>query len=58
MKVFEVTISKVIYRTTDEFTTEAEARAFAIDKRARLKQLRGDENKAEYFYELTEVADV
>lgn len=58
MKVFEVTVSKVIYRTTDEFITEAEARAFAIDKCSRLKELRGDENKAEYFYELTEVSDV
>jgi hypothetical protein len=33
MKVFEIKIAKVVYRTTDEFKTEEEARAYAIAKR-------------------------
>ena len=57
MKVYEVTVSKVIYRTTDEFTTEEEARAYAIAKRDKLRELR-DDNKVEYFYDLEEVSNV
>jgi hypothetical protein len=57
MKVFEVTVSKVIYRDTDQFTDEADARAYAIAKRDKLRELR-DDNNVEYFYELTEVSDV
>lgn len=57
MKVYEITISKVVHRITDEFNTEEEARAYAISNRDRYSELL-DDNKVEYFYELTEVSDV
>jgi hypothetical protein len=33
MKEFEIKIAKVVYRTTDEFKTEEEARIWAAAKR-------------------------
>jgi hypothetical protein len=55
MKEFEITIAKVVYRTTDEFNTEEEARAYAIAKR---DEHIFEDYKVEYFYELTEVSNV
>jgi hypothetical protein len=57
MKAFEITISKVVYRTTDEFRSEDEARIWAIDQRDKYRELI-DNNKVEYFYDLYEVSDV
>lgn len=57
MKQYEVTISKVVYRTTDEFNTEEEARLWAMAKRDRYKELL-DDNKVEYFFEVDEVSNV
>jgi predicted HAD superfamily Cof-like phosphohydrolase len=57
MKRYEITISKVMHRMIDEFNTEEEARAYAISNRDRYRELI-DDNKVEYFYELTEVSDV
>jgi hypothetical protein len=57
MKVYEITISKVVYRITDEFNTEEEARAYAITNRDRYSELL-DDNKVEYFYDLEEVSNV
>jgi hypothetical protein len=57
MKRYEITIAKVVYRLIDEFNTEDEARAYAISNRDRYSELI-DDNKVEYFYELTEVSDV
>jgi hypothetical protein len=57
MKVYEITISKVVYRITDEFNTEEEARAYAISNRDRYSELL-DDNKVEYFYDLEEVSNV
>ena len=57
MKVYETTISKVVYRITDEFNTEEEARAYAISNRDRYSELL-DDNKVEYFYDLEEVSNV
>jgi len=57
MKVYEVTVSKVVYRNSDEFNTEEEARAWALSKRDRYKELSKD-NKVEYFYDLEEVSNV
>jgi hypothetical protein len=57
MKVYEVTVSKVVYKLIDEFKTEEEARAYAIAKRDKLRELR-DDNKVEYFYDLEEVSNV
>jgi hypothetical protein len=56
MKVYEVTVSKVVHRITDEFASEEEARAYAIQKK--INEYHLDKSKAEYFYELTEVSDV
>jgi len=55
MTRYEVTVSKVVHRLVDEFDTEGEARAYAIAKR---DDHTFEDNKAEYFYELTEVTDV
>jgi hypothetical protein len=55
MKVFEITISKVVYRLVDEFDTEDTARSYAIAKR---DDYTFEDNKEEYFYELTEVSNV
>ena len=57
MKPYEVTISKVVYRTTEEFNTNEEARMWAMAKRDRYKELSKD-NKVEYFYDLEEVSNV
>jgi hypothetical protein len=57
MKEFEIRIAKVVYRTTDEFKTEEEARMWARDKRDKLRELI-DENAVEYFFEVDEVSNV
>jgi hypothetical protein len=57
MKRFEIAISKVVYRTTDEFKTEQEARMWAANKRDILRELI-DDNAVEYFFEVTEVSNV
>jgi hypothetical protein len=57
MKEFEIRIAKVVYRTTDEFNTEQEARVWAADKRDKLRELR-DDNAVEYFFEVDEVSNV
>jgi hypothetical protein len=57
MKVFEISIAKVVYRTTDEFNTEEEARMWARDKRDRLRELI-DDNAVEYYFEVEEVSNV
>ena len=57
MKAFEIRIAKVVYRTTDEFNTEQEARMWAMDKRDKLRALI-DDNAVEYFFEVDEVSNV
>ena len=57
MKEFEIAISKVVYRTTDEFKTEDEARTWAIAQRDKYRELVED-NRTEYFFEVTEVSNV
>jgi hypothetical protein len=57
MKVYEITISKVVHRITDEFGTEEEAYAYAISNRDKYRQLT-DDKRVEYFYDLMEVSDV
>ncbi len=57
MKEFEIAIAKVVYRTTDEFKTEEEARMWAREKRDKLRELI-DDNAVEYYFEVTEVSNV
>lgn len=57
MKGFEIKIARVVYRTTDEFKTEEEARMWARDKRDRLRELI-DDNAVEYFFEVEEITNV
>ena len=57
MKGFEIKIAKVVYRTTDEFKTEEEARMWAAAKRDKLRELI-DDNAVEYFFEVEEVTNV
>jgi hypothetical protein len=57
MKEFEIAISKVVYRTNDEFKTEEEALIWAREKRDKLRELI-DDNRVEYFFEVTEVSNV
>lgn len=57
MKGFEIKIAKVVYRTTDEFKTEEEARVWAAAKRDKLRELI-DDNAVEYFFEVEEVSNV
>jgi hypothetical protein len=57
MKEFEIRIAKVVYRTTDEFKTEEEARMWARNKRDILRELI-DDNAVEYFFEVDEVSNV
>jgi hypothetical protein len=57
MKEFEIRIAKVVYRTTDEFKTEEEARMWAREKRDILRELI-DDNAVEYFFEVDEVSNV
>jgi hypothetical protein len=54
MKEYEITVSKVIYRLSDEFEGEDQARAFAISQRELLKALEKD-SRVEYFYDLLEI---
>jgi hypothetical protein len=56
MKEFEITISKVVYRTTDEFTSEDEARTWAIAQRNKYRELI-DDDKVDYFYDLYELSN-
>ena len=57
MKEFEISIAKVVYRTTDEFKTEEEARMWAAAKRDKLRELI-DDNKVEYYFEVEEISNV
>lgn len=57
MKEFEISIAKVVYRTTDEFKTEEEARIWARQKRDKLRELI-DDNKVEYYFEVEEITNV
>lgn len=56
MKEFEISISKVVYRTTDEFKTEEEARMWAKEKRDKLRELI-DDNKVDYFFDVYELSN-
>ena len=55
MTRYEIAISKVVERVVDWYETEEQARAYAI---ARRDDHTFEDNKVEYFYELTEVSDV
>ena len=57
MKGFEIKIARVVYRTTDEFKTEEEARMWAANKRDILRELI-DDNAVEYFFEVEEITNV
>jgi hypothetical protein len=57
MKAYEIRVAKVVYRTTDEFKTEEEARIWAAGMRDKLSELR-DSNTVEYFFEVDEVSNV
>jgi hypothetical protein len=57
MKKFEISIAKVVYRTTDEFKTEEEARMWAREKRDKLRELI-DDNAVEYYFEVEEINNV
>ena len=57
MKEFEINISRVVYRTTDEFKTEEEARMWAREKRDKLRELI-DDNAVEYYFEVEEITNV
>ena len=57
MKEFEISIAKVVYRTTDEFKTEEEARMWAAAKRDKLRELL-DDNAVEYYFEVEEITNV
>ena len=57
MKEFEISIAKVVYRTTDEFKTEEEARIWAREKRDKLRELI-DDNAVEYYFEVEEINNV
>ena len=57
MKEFEIKIAKIVYRTTDEFKTEEEARIWAREKRDKLRELI-DDNAVEYYFEVEEITNV
>jgi hypothetical protein len=57
MKEFEIRIAKVVYRTTDEFKTEEDARIWAAGMRDNLKEIE-DNKLVEYFFEVDEVSNV
>ena len=57
MQTYEIKVAKVVYRTTDEFNTNEEARIWAMQKRDKLRDLL-DDNKVEYFFEVEEVSNV
>ena len=57
MKEFEISIAKVVYRTTDELNTELEARMWAAAQRDKYKELL-DDNAVEYYFEVEEITNV
>ena len=57
MKQYEIKIAKVVYRTTDEFQSELEARIWAASQRDKYSELLSD-NALEYFFEVEEVSNV
>ena len=57
MKEYEIKIAKVVYRTTDEFKSELEARIWAAAQRDKYSELLND-NAVEYFFEVEEVSNV
>jgi hypothetical protein len=57
MQTYEIKVAKVVYRTTDEFNTNEEARIWAMQKRDKLRELL-DDNKVEYFLEVEEISNV
>jgi hypothetical protein len=57
MQTYEIKVAKVVYRTTDEFNTNEEARIWAMQKRDKLRELL-DDNKVEYFFEVEEISNV
>ena len=57
---YEVTVSKVVHRTVDEFDTEEKAREFGIscrDSYRTVYQVLGTD-RSEYFYDVVEVSNV
>jgi hypothetical protein len=56
MQKYEITIAKVVYRTTDEFKTNEDARIWAAAERDKLRELI-DDNKVEYYFEVYEVSN-
>ena len=57
---YEVTVSKVVQRTIDEFETEEKAREFGIscrDSYRTVYQVLGTD-RSEYFYDVVEVSNV
>lgn len=56
MKNYEVTVSKVMWRLVDEFESEEQARAFAIEHRELMKASEED-SRVEYFYDLEEAGE-
>ena len=57
MKQYEIKIAKVVYRTTDEFKSELEARVWAASQRDKYGELLSD-NALEYYFEVDEVSNV
>jgi hypothetical protein len=57
MKQYEIKIAKVVYRTTDEFQSELEARIWAASQRDKYSELLSD-NAVEYYFEVEEVPNV
>jgi hypothetical protein len=57
MKEFEIKIAKIVYRTTDEFKTEEEARMWAAGMRDKLSEIE-DNKLVEYFFEIEEFDNV
>jgi hypothetical protein len=57
MKEFEIKIAKIVYRTTDEFKTEEEARMWAAGMRDKLSEIE-DNKLVEYFFEVEEFDNV
>jgi hypothetical protein len=57
MKKYEIRIAKVVYRTTDEFKSELEARIWAASQRDKYSELLND-NAVEYYFEVEEITNV
>jgi len=55
MTEYEVTIAKVVYSTSKEFSTELEARMWGAAERDKLSAL--DNNKVEYYFEIEEISN-